>query len=287
MRISSVLRSIGLACLLCPTAQAAEPEIAYLRLTGGFWQVWVTDTEGAQHVQVSFDETDKTRVSWLPDRKQLICNTSDGRIQRIAVDGKLEQDLDLPVSGMFDAQVSPDGKQLAFSLASTQKKDNNSVWIVGVDGTGLRKLTNQPGLAISPAWAPDANAIIYSSGKTVKAHELWKASVDGKRQEQISTGRATLKVDPAVSTAGDIAWSDNRHGSHDIWIHRKGGGEPVRITDMPEFEGEPSWSPDGKSLVFSVFRAGEQRIWVSDPEGLGARPITPADARSRAPAWAL
>jgi len=275
------------ACLLAATLQAGEPEIAYLRLTDGFWQVWLTDPAGEKHVQVSFDEIDKTRVSWLPDRKQLVCNVSDGRIQRIAADGKQSETLSLPVSGMFDAQASPDGKQLAFSLASTQKKDNNSIWLVGLDGKGLRKLTNQPELEISPAWRRDGKAIIYSAGKTVEAHELWQVDLQDYAQEQLTAGTVSLKIDPAVSATGAIAYSDNQTGSYDIWVLGRDGGKPERIIDMPEFEGEPSWSPDGKALAFSVYRSGENRIWVADSEGRGTKPVTPAGVRRRSPAWGL
>jgi len=286
MPISKVICAFA-ACLLAVNLPGAESRIAYLRLTDGYWQVWVTDPTVEQHVQVSFDETDKTRVSWLPDRKQLICNTSDGRIQRISVDERQSEILALPVSGMFDAQVSPDGRQLAFSLASTQKKDNNSIWLVGIDGKGLRKLTNQPELEISPAWRPGAAEIIYSAGKTVDAHELWRVNLKYHSQEQLTTGRGSLKVDPAVTAAGTIAYSDNRMGSYDIWVMDIEGGKPVRITDMPEFEGEPSWSPDGKALAFSVYRSGEKRIWVADSKGQGAKPVTPAGVNSRSPAWGL
>ncbi len=285
MRFSNYLYAGCL--LLCFNVQASEPDIAYLRLTDGFWQVWVTDPEGKQHTQISYDEIDKTRVSWLPDRKQLICNTSEGRIQRLTIGEKQPEYLSMPVSGMFDAQVSPDGKRLAFSLATTQKKDNNSIWSVGINGKGLSKLTNQPELEISPAWRPDASEIIYSAGKTVEAHELWKVTVKNHAQEQLTTGTRSLKIDPTVSRSGAIAYSDNQKGSYDIWMRDKSGSQVVQITDMPEFEGEPSWSPDGKALTFSVYRSGEHRIWVSDSQGGEAKPVTPATVRSRSPAWAL
>ena len=286
MPISKYICALTGSFLLVAGLQADEAKIAYLRLTDGFWQVWLTDPAGDRHVQVSFDETDKTRVSWMPNRKALVCNVNDGRIQRISADGKHTEYLTLPVSGMFDAQVSPDGKRLAFSLPSTQKKDNNSIWMVGIDGKGLRKLTNQPELEISPSWRPDGAEIVYSAGKTVEAHELWQVSLKDHAQEQLTAGTLSLKVDPAVSPAGVIAYSDNQAGSYDIWVLDKDGGKPARITDMPEFEGEPSWSPDGKALAFSVYRSGENRIWVSDNVGKGARPVTPAGVRSRSPVWA-
>jgi len=63
---------IGLVRLLFGTfllfqilsASALDQSIAYLRLTEGYWQVWVTDSKGKEHRQLTFDASDKARISW-------------------------------------------------------------------------------------------------------------------------------------------------------------------------------------------------------------------------------
>jgi TolB protein len=58
-----------------------------------------------------------------------------------------------------DTSWSPDGRHLAFSNGTTRGFD---LWIVGVDGSGARRLTHEPGDEITPDWSPDARRIAYS-----------------------------------------------------------------------------------------------------------------------------
>ena len=43
-----------------------------------------------------------------------------------------------------------------------------------------------------------------------------------------------------------IAFSSTRDGNHEIYIMDGDGGNQVRVTDHPDFDLDPSWSPDGK-----------------------------------------
>ena len=51
-------------------------------------------------------------------------------------------------------------------------------------------------------------------------------------------------------------------GSRDIWIMPSNGGESVRFTDDPAADIQPSWAPDGRSLVFVSERGGGSHIWT-------------------------
>ncbi len=50
-----------------------------------------------------------------------------------------------------------------------------------------------------------------------------------------------------------IAFSSRRNGFWKIHILNLQSGEITRITDTPEYEGSPSWSPDGAWLAYDVF----------------------------------
>ena len=58
---------------------------------------------------------------------------------------------------------------------------------------------------------------------------------------------------------GEIVWSSNREGSHDIWIIDGPGKEPRRLTHSAFTDTYPRFSPDGRLVVFS--RSTEP--WVS------------------------
>lgn len=82
-------------------------------------------------------------------------------------------------------------------------------------------------------------------------------------------------ADPEVSPDGKwIAYSlstidsakDKRNS--DIWMTSWDGKEKVQLTNSPDGESRPQWSPDGKYLSFTAARSGgTAQVWVLDRRG--------------------
>ncbi len=65
---------------------------------------------------------------------------------------------------------------------------------------------------------------------------------------------------------------------------------PLVASDIPLTAGEemdyvPSFSPDGKRLVYTSFATGNEDIWVMDVHGENARPLTDHPKADWSPAW--
>ena len=60
----------------------------------------------------------------------------------------------------------------------------------------------------------------------------------------------------------------------DIYTIPIGGGSAKRITSGSGFDGQPRFSPDGKSIVFVSDRSGSENLYTVDPEGQRVRPLT-------------
>ena len=60
----------------------------------------------------------------------------------------------------------------------------------------------------------------------------------------------------------------------DIYTIPIGGGSAKRITSGSGFDGQPRFSPDGKSIVFVSDRTGSENLYTVDPEGQRVRPLT-------------
>ncbi len=63
--------------------------------------------------------------------------------------------------------VSPDGSRIAFT-SNRQDRDldqagNHDIYVMNIDGSDLRQLTDHPGQELFPLWFPDRNRLIFSS----------------------------------------------------------------------------------------------------------------------------
>ena len=269
--------------LYLPCVLAGQGKIAYLAHTQGFWQVWTMKPDGSGKRQITFSSFDKSHISWYPDGTHLLVNGNQGQLVKVDVETKLEKGIELPIKGSSDAVISPDGKRIAFSLSVADSVDNNHIWLVSAEGKNLVKLTNMAGLQHEPVWSPDGKWIYFLSGKGKQAHDIWRVSLKSKRREQLTAGQL-YHFDLALSAAGEMAYSNNRTGNYEIWI-RDAQGKERQLTDNEAIDSRPSWSGDGKMILFESSRGGVMNIWQQPITGGPADKLTDELVGARFPIW--
>lgn len=267
-----------------PGAAAEGETVAYLGETEGFWQVFVMRADGSGSRQVTRSLGDKTRASWYPDGKALLVSSQAGALSRVALAGGKEEPLVLPTQGTYDAALSPDGRQIAFSMSPAQARDNNEIFVVGADGQGLRKLTRMAGLQDEPTWSPDGRWIYFHAGRGAGDDlDIVRIAPDGSGQEQLTAGQG-FHFESAVAADGALAFSSNRSGNYELYVQEPGAAEARRLTDHPAADGSPAWSPDGKTLLFESSRGGRHGLWRIARRG-GEPVAVPTGRAARRPAW--
>ncbi len=60
----------------------------------------------------------------------------------------------------------------------------------------------------------------------------------------------------------------------DIYVMNSNGGEATAVTQGPAWDIQPSFSPDGKTIVFTSDRSGGDNIWTMDKTGENPHQIT-------------
>ena len=126
------------------------------------------------------------------------------------------------------------------------------IYVMDVDGNNQRRLTNNPNLDIYPSWSPDGKRIAFMSDR-----------------------------DGHFDMPGGLP-------NYEIYVMDADGGNQQNLTNDPNSDSTPSWSPDGERIVFTSKRDGNREnyeIYVMDADGNNRQRLTDNDFYDLAPSW--
>jgi len=207
----------------------------------------------------------------------------------------------LPVfAGVYDAALSPDGAQIAFTgrLARTHLEGDTVVteefedlFVAPLSGGTAHRLTHLEAERTGEAtWSPDGQTIAFAADREGN-FDLYVVSVASGELRTLVPGPANDR-EPAWSPDGQwIAFTSDRSGpgATEIWRVGADGGSYKQLTDNVNSSFSPAWSPDGQWIVFLSDRRGTTDPYVMTANGDGERALLVRDIRAeeRDPAWSL
>ncbi len=160
---------------------------------------------------------------------------------------------------------------------------NADISIIASNGTGVSRITTQPGSDVDPAWSPDGSRIAFTSERDGN-REIYVMNADGTNPVRL-TNELAPDFRPAWSPDGArIAFASTRDGNTEIYLMNVNGANPVRLTNNVAYDADPAWSPDGSKIAFASDREGGG-IWVMNADGSGVTRLTANIRRDSRPAW--
>ncbi|MCU0285617.1 MAG: S9 family peptidase [Acidobacteria bacterium] len=85
-------------------------------------------------------------------------------------------------------KVSPDGKAIVFVLRKTDMEANkgrSDLWLIGIDGKGLKQLTTDPANDTEPCWSKDGKWIYFLSTRSGSS-QVWRIPAVGGKEEKVT-----------------------------------------------------------------------------------------------------
>ncbi|GIK65085.1 MAG: hypothetical protein BroJett018_28790 [Chloroflexota bacterium] len=127
--------------------------------------IFIMNPETYEVVQVTTNSEADAYAAWSPDGTQLVyqCSINDGR-EICIIDVTGNNLIQLTNNDRFDGlpDWSPDGTQIVF--ASTRDEEKEELYVMNVDGSNVRRLTNLPtSVETDPKWSPDGEYILFES----------------------------------------------------------------------------------------------------------------------------
>ena len=138
-------------------------------------------------------------------------------------------------------------------IAFVSDRDGNAeIYVMDADGENQRNLTNHPNEDFQPSWSPAGKRIAFISDRD---------------------GHVNIRDSP----------------NYEIYVMDADGGNQLNLTNDPHNDKSPSWSPDGKRIVFSSDRDNDRghniEIYVMDADGENQERLTNNLTEDQYPSW--
>ena len=236
--------------------------IAFNSDRDGEMNIWLHDVaSGADH-RITSGPGGDYQPQWAPNGRSLVFFSGRGGsidIWSVSLEGgplvRLTDDPGMDTNPFY----SPDGLSIGFMSDRLGRTD---VWVMTAEGSEQRRVTTTGAGGHFLRWTMDGRAIIYRAESGTQTRVVRVTLEDG-----------TLTRLPDVASGGHMSWSPDQslildvRGHRTLWVYPVDGSPPRRVFEFPDPDVRidyPTWSHDGRLVLFDRAAAHDGDLWVLD-----------------------
>lgn len=228
--------------------------------------------------------------SWSADGKQVAFERilQPASTEHLIPTVSRDPEFELLLSEPFPS-FSPDGKKLLYSQygGNGTNVGDTSIEIMNADGSGKQPLFHKDGTsAFDAVWSPAGDVIAFCLGKYFRAAGLPSAQIALIK----SDGSGYREIAEEGVNNGFPSWSPD--GKRLVYKRGKqlvilaiADGKIVPLTDGAHYDNFPQWSPKGDAIMFTTDRDGDFELYTIRPDGTGLRRITNSPGNDAHSVW--
>lgn len=232
----------------------------------------ITEQGGQIKAQLYLHDVQRQRVVL---GKEYVGDVSQGR--------KIAHRFANEIMKFFTGESGVFGTRIAFTSKIGRFKE---LFVMDMDGSQVRQLTDDKGLAVGAAWDAAGKNLVYTTFKN-RLPDLFMINVDSRRVTQITRGPA-LEIGPKFAPGGDaILVSRSQGDDSDLVLVAKDGAILRKLTPSNgAIDVSPAYSPDGSKIAFVSNRGGGPQIYVMGSDGANPQRLSfVSSSYCTSPAW--
>ncbi len=171
----------------------------------------------------------------------------------------------------FTGEPGVFGTQIAYSGRVGRFKE---LFVMDLDGANKRQLTNDRGLAVSPAFNSTGTSLVFTSYRN-RIPDLFTINLSGGSSRQITRGSA-LEIGAKFMRGDNSIVTSRSQGDESDIVVLGMDGTVTQVLTRPNtaIEVSPVVSPDGSSMLFVSNRSGGPQIYKMSTSGGEARRLS-------------
>jgi len=258
-------------------------------------ELWLMRADGTNQKQLTSNRAALSPV-WSPDGSEIAFESMGTERDVINVETGATRKI---LGGYGLVRWSPDGTRIVFGAFPSLYSAAAEIFTVNPDGTNRQQLTFDQQLSKSAVdWSPDGSQLAvtgtsWNAGEPYVGLYIFRADGTGMTRitDTIPEGNdITLAWSPDgsriafVGDGGYIGASTLRYRSS-IHTVRPDGSMLTQLSHDGYHDASPSWSPDGKQIVFTSDRDGHLQIYVMNADGTSQVRLVESPTNDSQPAW--